>query len=202
MPQGAFACPYCNSTIEVAEGLLEMGVTCPSCASRLEAFLFPALFRPAESGMTAAALVDTSEASCFYHPQKQAARVCDGCGRLICSLCSIDMGSEHLCPACVSAGRKKEKFTGLESGRTRYDNVALGLGIASLVMSIFALILSPATVYIVIRHWKSPGGLEGRGHVRMIIGLVIAIFAFVFWGSTFGLGIWGATHENTHSTSP
>jgi uncharacterized paraquat-inducible protein A len=201
MPAAAFACPKCSRAFSVEEGTPELETTCPGCASQLDAFFFPAFFRPREIGVAAAGVADPSEASCFYHPQKQAARVCDGCGRLICSLCSVDMGTDHLCPTCISSGRKKAKITTLESTRTRYDNIALGLAVASLFMSFFSLILSPAAVYIAVRHWKSPGGLQGRGRWRMAIAIALALFSFVLWGGMLGLAFYGAMTHPQHAHS-
>jgi hypothetical protein len=176
-------------------------MTCPGCQAQLDAFFFPAFYRPRETGTAAAALVDPTEASCFYHPQKQAARVCEGCGRLICSLCSVDMGSQHLCPACISSGQKKAKITTLESSRTRWDNISIGLAIASVFMSFFALILSPAAIYVAVRHWKSPGGLQGRGHWRMGIAIVVALFSLVFWGGIMGFAFYGIMMHPQHVQS-
>jgi hypothetical protein len=201
MPVAAFACPKCNRAFSVEDGTAELDVTCPSCSSELLAFFFSAFYRPEETGVAAAAVVDPSEASCFYHPQKQAARVCEGCGRLICSLCSVDMGSQHFCPACISAGRKKAKITTLETNRTRYDNIALGLAVASLFMSFFAVILSPAAIFIAVRYWKSPGGLQGRGRVRMVIAFCVALGSLVFWGGMLGIAFYGVStgaHNHAH----
>jgi hypothetical protein len=201
MPAAAFACPTCGFSHRVEEGTPEVVTTCPGCQAQLDAFFFPAFYRPREAGLAAAAVVDPTEASCFYHPQKQAARVCEGCGRLICSLCSVDMGSQHLCPACISSGQKKAKITTLESSRTRYDNIAIGLAVASIFMSFFSLILSPAAIYIAVRHWKSPGGLGGRGRVRMGFALVIALGTLILWGTLLGTAIYaGVTHPQPASS--
>jgi DNA-directed RNA polymerase subunit RPC12/RpoP len=202
MPVAAFACPKCARTFSVEEGTAELNADCPDCASHLLAYFFPAFYRPEEAGTAAAAVVDPTEASCFYHPQKQAARVCAGCGRLVCSLCSIDMGTQHLCPACISSGQKKAKITALEPSRTRFDNIALGLAIASLFMSFFSLILSPAAMYIVVRYWKNPGGLQGRGHIRMGIAFVLALGSLVLWTGMLALVYYGATTGNHHHAQP
>jgi hypothetical protein len=194
MPEAVFACPICSTTFPVEDGTSERAETCPGCASQLKAFFFPALFRPREVGIAASAVADPSEASCFYHPQKQAARVCDSCGRMICSLCSIDMGVEHLCPACISSGRKKAKLSTLENSRTCYDNIALALAVASLFMSFLALIMSPAAIYIALRHWNSPGRVQGRdsSRLRFVIAIGLALVSLVIWGGILGLAIFGA----------
>jgi hypothetical protein len=133
------------------------------------------------TGASAAALVDHTEASCFYHPQKQAQRVCDGCGRLICALCSIELGTEHLCPNCLASGRKKGKITTLENTRTRYDSIALSLAILGMVIYMLSIFLAPATIYIAIRHWNSPGSLLGSGKTRFVIAVILASATLAFW---------------------
>jgi hypothetical protein len=102
------------------------------------------------------------------------------------------MGSQHLCPACISAGQKKAKITTLESSRTRYDNIAMGLAIASIFMSFFSLILSPAAIYVAVRHWRSPGGLGGAGRWRMGFAIVLSLFTLLLWGGLLGAAFYGA----------
>src|SRR5271170_6640528 len=132
MPAAVFSCPSCKAPLAVEPGTTEIVSNCPQCAEPIEAFFFSAFFRPVQVGAAATALMDHTEASCFYHPQKQAMRVCDGCGRMICALCSIELGAEHLCPSCVASGRKKGKITTLEDNRTRYDSIALTLSVLGL----------------------------------------------------------------------
>jgi hypothetical protein len=121
-----------------------------------------------------------------YHPQKQALRICDGCGRMICALCSIELGEEHLCPSCISSGKKKGKITTLEDNRTRYDSIAMSLAIFGMLCYPFAIFLVPASIYIAIRHWNSQGSLLGVSKPRFVIAIIIAICTLLFWAG-FGL---------------
>jgi len=198
MPAAEFACPQCNTAFLVEPGTVDAAATCPGCASQLEAHFYPAFFRPPELGVAASELTELSEASCFYHPQKQAARVCDGCGRLMCALCSDDLGEQHLCPACISSGRKKGQLKTLENTRTRYDSIALSLAVFGLLMSVFSIVLAPASLYIAIRHWNSPQSVRGGGRIRFIIAILIASFSLLFWGSIFGLAIFGSSTVHHH----
>ncbi len=161
-------------------------MTCPHCAALVEAYFFPGFFRPMQAGVAATALVDHTEASCFYHPAKQAVHVCDGCGRMICALCNIDMGEEHLCPTCISSGKKKGKITTLEDTRTRYDSIAMSLAIFGLLFYIVSIILAPAAIYIAIRHWNSPGSLLGVSRTRFVIAILIASATLLIWIAVFG----------------
>ena len=181
MPEATFACPQCKTPMSVPEGADHINGACPSCASGFEAFFFPALYRPREAGAAAATLVDHTEASCYYHPQKQAVQVCDGCGRLVCALCSIDLGSEHLCPNCLSAGKRKGKITSLENVRTCYDRIALSLAILGIVFYFVSIILAPIALYISIRHWNSPGSLLGVSRRRFIIAIALASLELLAW---------------------
>jgi hypothetical protein len=199
MSQAAFACPKCQTAFELEPSTWDVAAQCPNCQSELEAHFFPAFFRPETAETAAAALTDAAEASCFYHPQKQAAAVCDGCGRMICSLCSIDMGAEHLCPACISAGKKKGKLVTLEKTRVRYDSIALSLAVFGVIGSIFALVAGPAAIYLSIRHWNSPGSLPGgRGpRGRFVLAILIGSGAFLLWVTILGAAIFGA-HPHLH----
>jgi len=148
-----------------------------------------------ETGAAPSALVDQTEASCFYHPQKQAVRVCDGCGRMICSLCSIELGAEHLCPNCIAAGRKKGKLTTLEDRRVRYDSIALSLGIFSFLFYVLAIVLAPAALYISIRHWNSPGSLLGRSRGRFVVAIILASCALLIWIAMVSVLVWHSPHR-------
>jgi uncharacterized paraquat-inducible protein A len=200
-PAAEIACTKCHALIPVAPVLDEMDVNCPSCGSQLEAFFFPAFRRPVETSGSGTLLNDPGEASCFYHPQKQAVRVCDGCGRFICSLCSIEMGTGHLCPTCISSGGKKAKAT-LVKSNVRHDNVALSLAVSGIFMSIFSFVLAPAAIFIAVRHWNSPGGLLGQSRVRLVLAILLALASLVFWGGTLGLGFYtGLTGHAHHPVS-
>jgi uncharacterized paraquat-inducible protein A len=198
MPAAEFACPKCKTAFSVEPGRADLAAKCPTCASELEAHFYPAFFRPMDAGLMPAALIDQADAGCFYHPQKQAAHVCDGCGRLICSLCSIDMGAEHLCPSCISSGKKKGKLPSLDTSCTRYDSITLILGVMCMFTSFFSLILAPAAIYIAVRHWKSPQGLTRFGHARMVIGLLLAVGFLLLWGTLFGAAILAAAGAHPH----
>ncbi|HEV3271741.1 MAG TPA: hypothetical protein VGZ93_06115 [Candidatus Methylacidiphilales bacterium] len=186
MPVATFLCPKCKAALSIEPGTTEIASTCPQCASPIEAFFFPAFFRPMQVGTAATALADHTEASCFYHPQKQAMRVCDGCGRMICALCSIDLGAEHLCPNCLASGKKKGKITTLEDTRTRYDSIALSLAVFGMLFYVLSIFLAPAAIYISIRHWNSPGSLLGSSKIRFVIAILLATATLLFWFFVFG----------------
>jgi uncharacterized paraquat-inducible protein A len=190
MSATAFSCPKCKTEFSIEPGTTEVAANCPNCATFVEAYFLPAYFRPLETGAAPSALIDQTEASCFYHPQKQAVRVCDGCGRMICSLCSIELGAEHLCPNCIAAGKKKGKITTLEDRRVRYDSIALSLAVFSFLFYMLAIVLAPAAIFIAIRYWNSPGSLLGRSRTRLVIAIGVASFALILWIALVAVLIW------------
>ena len=179
----ALDCPKCKRAFEVDSGEAEeFSSKCPGCNAALQTFLFPAFTRHREVGAAASAILDTTDASCFYHPKKQAAQVCDGCGRMICQLCSIDLSGQHLCPSCISSGRKKGKITTLENNRTRWDSIALSLAISGIFLSVAAIVLSPAAIYIAVKHWNDAGSVvTGSSKGKFIVAIVIAIVTLIFY---------------------
>jgi hypothetical protein len=185
----ALECPKCKRAFEVDSGQVEeFSTKCPGCDSGLQTFLFPAFARDRELGAAPVAILDTTDASCFYHPQKQAAQICDGCGRMICQLCSIDLSGRHLCPNCISSGRKKGKITTLENSRTRWDSLAFSLALFGVFLSFAAIFLSPAAIYIAIRHWNDPGSLvTGKSRGRMVWAILIATGTLIFYAGIFAV---------------
>ena len=181
MVPAAFMCPRCRTPLAIEPGTTEIAATCPQCSELITAYFFPAFFRPIQVGVAPSGLMDHTEAGCFYHPQKQAAQVCDGCGRLICSLCSVELGAEHLCPSCISAGRRKGKITSLEGSRTCYDRIAMSLAIVGIIFYAFSIVLAPIAIYVAIRHWNSPGSLLGVSKNRYVIAIIIASLELTGW---------------------
>ncbi len=181
MATASFECPKCRAELAVNSEVVPLECSCPKCDAQLAAWFFPALFRERQTGPTATTLVDHTEASCFYHPQKQAAQVCDSCGRLICNLCSIDLGSQRLCPSCISAGRRKGKITALESSRTCYDRIALSMAVLGIFFWPLSSIMAPISLYLSIRHWNSPGSLLGVSKTRYVIAILIASLEILGW---------------------
>jgi hypothetical protein len=190
MPAAPFSCPKCLTPLAIEPGTAQVAAACPKCATLIEAFFFPAFFRPEQTGAASTALMDSTEASCFYHPQKQAVQVCDGCGRMMCALCSVDLGDRHLCPTCIASGRKKGKLTTLEDSRMRYDNIALAMAIIGVLVYYLSVFLAPATIYTSIRYWNSPGSILGASKVRYVIAMTIATLAIVGWTLFFGMLIY------------
>jgi len=138
---------------------------------------FPALLTGGQAGRTGERLLSDDQASCFYHPGKKAAVVCDRCGRFLCELCDIEMGAGHLCPACVAAGATSGSDTELDIRRTYYDRLALRLAIyPTLVTPLIAL-------YLTARHGRTRNEIVPRGQGTWTATILIAATQLVAWGT-------------------
>jgi hypothetical protein len=175
-------CPKCNATL--LGGVFNQPdlSPCPSCGVPLQIEVFPAFFRPAAPIAAGEAIMTEGEASCFYHPQKKAARPCDACGRFLCALCDCEFDNQHLCPSCLEAGRSKGKIKKLEKGRTLYDSIALSLAIAPLLIFYLTFITAPMALFVAIRYWKAPLSVVRRSRFRFVLAMMLAGIQMVVWG--------------------
>jgi len=187
MPANAqpVACPKCRAVLGVEYFNQPVWRPCPSCTTELRVEVFPAMFR--EEQVTAGErIMAEGEASCFYHPEKRAAVVCDACGRFICALCDVDFNGQHLCPACFEAGRQKGKIAKLQNTRTRHDRIALVLAVAPLLIFYFTLFTAPAALFYAIWHWKSPGSIVPNWRrLTLIIAMLFASMEIAGWVTLF-----------------
>ena len=178
-------CTKCRLSLAV-EALLTPGFpACPSCGAEARVEIFPALFLPPKRGEAGEAIMLDGESSCFYHPQKRAAIPCDACGRFLCALCDVHLGTEHLCPTCLEAGRRKGKITTLENHRMLFDDAALSTAVLPIVMIFtifFTFITAPLAIFFAIRSFKAPGSILPRTRIRAWLALVIAGATLALWG--------------------
>jgi len=168
-------------------------VRCPTCRLPTYATIFPALFRTIRKGESGETIQVEGEASCFYHPEKRAEVACEYCGRFLCKLCDIEMKDNHMCPACMEAGKARPELKSLHKERVLYDEIALTLSILPLLFFYFTLITAPATVAVCIRYWKRPISVVRRTKIRYVIAMIIALLQIAGWTFFFMAlaGIWG-----------
>lgn len=176
------ACPKCRA--DLTDVLLQppAGRPCPSCRRPVEGLVFSAYFRPPAEGKPAEAVVAAEEASCFYHPKNRAQVPCDACGRFLCLLCDVDLNGRHLCPACVSSGRKKSDGGQLENHRVLYGGIALATVL--LPMLVFwpsTIITAPAAVFLAIYGWNKPQSLTGAGRARYAFAIAFGVAQVAVW---------------------
>jgi hypothetical protein len=158
---------------------------CPSCDIPIRADVFPILFKEHETGRLGENILLENESSCFFHPQKRAVVPCAMCGRFLCALCDIEFNGQHVCPVCLETGKKKRKIKNLETHRVLYDDIALALAIIPLILFWITVITAPMSLYIAIRHWKSPSSIIPRTKVRSIVAIFFSSLQIVGWSFLF-----------------
>jgi len=129
------------------------------------------------------------EAVCFFHPSNRAALPCDSCGRFICTICDLKVGSRHLCPTCLGNGLGKQKLPEIIPRRFLWSSASLWLGLLPLVAIIFTwpvLIMTGAsTIIITLVGWNRPGSIvRGRRHWAAVVGLLLGLAQL---GLVFGI---------------
>lgn len=147
--------------------------------------VFPAFYRAPASPVMGAAVQVQGEAECFNHPGKQAVAACSACGRLLCSLCEIDIEGQTLCIHCLQSGREKQKITSLDNKRTLFDSLALNLAFWPLLFIFPTLVTAPAAIYITLRYWKAPGSVLPRSRFRFVLAFVLALLQIAGWCAYF-----------------
>ena len=125
------------------------------------------------------------EASCFYHPEKKAVLPCDSCGRFLCALCDLELHGQHICPACLKAGKQKGKIKQLENRRTLYDSIALAVALYPMILVWPSILGAPIALYIAIRYWNAPSSAVPRGKWRAILAIVLALLQIAGWTAMF-----------------
>jgi hypothetical protein len=156
---------------------------CPACHAEVEAFIFPAL----QSGPVARpqiVVAQESEAVCFFHSRYSAATTCDQCGRFLCRLCTIDVGTRRLCAECLAQLRKQKDETGLIHHTALFDNTALFLVMAptvTIALSFLTIISAPAALFLSIYYWPRQWTLLRRSRLRFGMAGLLSILMIACW---------------------
>lgn len=174
-------CTKCTAPLPHESFNTQTFTPCPSCGSLTRTDIFPAISREFSIGTSGEMLIMGDEASCFYHPGKQAVVPCFSCGRFLCSLCDVEFNGQHWCASCLESGRKRNRIKDLENHRTLYDSIALMLAIVPLILWPFTLLTAPLSIYFVIRYWKAPSSITGRTKIRLIVALMFAGLQITGW---------------------
>ena len=178
------SCPRCGASLLGDVFNRPDLAPCPACAARLQIAIFPALFQAHAAGSAGEAVMLDAEASCFYHPQKRAARPCENCGRFLCALCDVELNRQHLCPACLESGARKGRLVQLENHRALHDSAALTLALLPLTIILwpFAFITAPMALFLALWSWKKPSSIIPRTQARRIVAIVLASLQIVGGG--------------------
>ena len=183
-------CPNCEASIpenQINTGQLH---PCPGCRSLLRADAYSALLRDATKDISGEDLQDNHQAECFFHPGKKAVAPCESCGRMLCSLCQVELNGQNICLNCLQIGKKKQKISTLQNGRVLYDSIALILVIWPLTLILlpfyhFTFITAPLSVYFSIKHFRTPSYVLPKKWAKAIIALVLAIGIITAWTVLF-----------------
>lgn len=154
---GAVICPGCNGDVAPVESKSGWQ-TCPYCQKRLQIRRWGAV-RPNASA--AAALSD--QATCFFHPDKAFQACCQRCGRFVCGLCDLQLGAEHVCPACFERGRGDSTYSKGIAGKSEwrhrdvlYDSIAVTIGWGWILFWPVLVAAIPAAIFLHVKYRKAP----------------------------------------------
>jgi hypothetical protein len=180
---GVVSCPNCSGEVALDETGLQ---TCPYCDKQLQIRVWPIVRQN-----TTAATALSDQATCFFHPDKVFQACCQRCGRFVCALCDLQLGAEHVCPACFERGR-----AGSEAGKAEwryrdvlYDSIALTLGWGWILVWPVFVVAFPAVIFLHVKYRKAPRSYlihrSGWRFWAAYAGMVWAplFFALVFVGS-------------------
>jgi hypothetical protein len=146
--------------------------------------VFPAVYRRIGPGAAAETSLIEGETTCFFHADKKATVVCNGCGRFLCALCDVPIGADHLCPKCVEAGRTKKTLTTFENYRTSYPSLAITFAFLPLLIWPVSFVTAPAAVFLVLFGWRKPPSVTGRRRRgAMVVALIAALLQCAGWAA-------------------
>lgn len=174
MAADSIACTVCSWPVPREFWNREEGVRCGGCGRNVSVSVFPAIDVQIV-GSAPEALRGESEASCFYHPQSRAAKVCDECGRFLCALCDLEVEGRHICPRCFETGVGSHKIQTAEPQRIMYDSVALALATLPFLLVWPAVIAAPWSLFIVVTRWNAPSSVVPRTKIRFMLAAIFAL---------------------------
>ncbi len=194
-PAVALRCPACKRQLETHSWHDDSSGECRLCGTSFEFRAFPALTAGA-ARITPQAAELAADSVCFFHAQNRADSICEGCGRLLCTVCAVPFMGRKLCPVCIAAENKKETAPVAVRGRVLHESIALGLAvfpIATVVLFWFTLVTGPLALGWVIYAWNKPGSLvRGPSRWRLIVAAIFAIAEIIGWIVFF---TWRARHH-------
>jgi hypothetical protein len=175
------ACPNCH-TIQSIEAVNTGRMTpCPQCRKVLRIDVFNAFLRKDEPEAAEQSTLALGQAECFYHPGQLAIVACVSCGRLLCSVCQVELEGRNLCMACLQAGRDKRKIVAMQNRHVRYDEIAMMLAFWPALFIFPTLLTAPAAIYYALRHFRTPSPVLPKAWARNIVALLLAGAQMIGW---------------------
>ena len=183
---GPLTCPACGTVLGPYGLDTAQEAVCPGCQAALRGQVFQAWWTPPATGAPSFQRAMDGEAVCFFHPANRAVLPCDVCGRFVCTICDLPVGSRHLCPVCLSKGLGKEKLQEIVPQRFLWSRTAFWLGLVPLLLSIalwpVLFITGGTAVIVALIGWKRPGSLvRGRQRWAAILGIVLGLIQVGVW---------------------
>jgi hypothetical protein len=186
--KSTLACPRCRAALAPEAFSITHDTACPQCRAVLRAAIFPA-FRldPSDAVPGLADRAGEGEAVCFFHAENRAERTCDRCGRFICHVCDMPVGSRRLCPSCLSGALETEKVSELVAWRFLWADSALIFGVVPLVLGIFMwpfIVLTGLTAIVLGLYALRRPGSVSRGARRWaaVVGMIGGALQIFVWG--------------------
>lgn len=147
----AITCPHCSADVPPDSAWEH----CPYCQKWLQVRIWPIVRQNAKA---ATALSD--QATCFFHPDKAFQACCQRCGRFVCALCDLQLGTEHVCPACFERGRTDSgPGAGKAEWRHRdvlYDSIAVTVGWGWILFWPAFVAALPTAIFLHVKYHKAP----------------------------------------------
>ena len=186
---GALTCPECGGDLPPQALVPDTEEMCPGCRVPIRGRIFRAWSTPEPQSATTSDRAFEGEAVCFFHPSNRAALPCDSCGRFICSVCDLRIGSRHLCPVCLGNGLGKQKLPEIISKRFLWSLAAFWIGLVPIVGILMlwpALVITGASAIIVaLLGWNRTGSLvRGRQRWAAVVGILLGLAQL---GIAFGI---------------
>lgn len=181
----ALACPSCRRALETDSWHDASHGTCRRCAVDFEFRAFPA-FAASRAHASAIAAELEADSVCFFHAQNRAEAICEECGRLLCSVCSIPFAGRKLCPSCVAATRVSGAAE-VATHRTLWDGIALTVAFVPLFVWPLTIVTAPVALGLVVHGWRKPGSLVRRNpRARLVVAAVLALLQIGGWITALG----------------
>jgi len=189
----ALACSGCGRPLGGGPAELRAMQRCPQCSVALRVAVFPAYRRRSDGGGAGQPVVVDGESVCCFHDTRRAAAACERCGRLVCSLCDMDLDGQHVCPECLPELDRQGCVEVLERHRIRHDSIVWLLLFLGLL---FFILLGPVCGLVALAwgfwHWRSPPSRVARTRLRLALAMPVALAEIVFgvwlWLEMFGGG--------------
>jgi hypothetical protein len=192
-------CPGCQVGLAPAAISMDAPLECPACHVKLEGMVFRAFWRETENAGVAVPAGE-AEAVCFFHPENRAALSCERCGRFICQVCDLEIGSRHLCPTCVSAGLTGEKIPEIVPRRVLWVEAAFYFGIIPLLIGFgmwpFIIVTGIAAVVLGLWSWKRPGSIpRSTRRWPAVVGIIGGLIQIAAWTGMVFFIFYGIRHR-------